>query len=71
MAPQGFMKANTTSTKPSSNATEKGENKISRQFQLNKKPEMFEAVRVKEDALSEKSCQTNFLKKWSSFLTFS
>ena len=56
------MKAYTTSTKPSSNATEKHENKISCQFQSNKKPEVFEAVRVKEDELSENSCQTYFLK---------
>ena len=56
------MKAYTTSTKPSSKATEKYENKISRQFQSNKKPEVFEVVRVKEDELSENSCQTYFLK---------
>ena len=56
------MKAYTTSTKPSSKATEKHENKISGQFQSNKKPEVFEAVRVKEDELSENSCQKYFLK---------
>ena len=66
MAPQeGFMKAYTISTKHSSSATEKHKNKISSQFQLNKKPVIFEAVRVKEDALCEKSCQTYFLKKSS------
>ena len=44
MAPlEVFMKVNTTSTKSSSGATEKCENKISRQFQMNRNPEIFEA----------------------------
>ena len=72
------MKAYSISTKPSSSAREKCENKISSHFQLNKKPVIFEtvkvkedtsvifeAVRVKEDTLCEKSCQTYFHKKWS------
>ena len=62
---EGFMKAYTTSTKSSSSTTEKHESKISHQFQLNKKSEIFEAVRVKKDALCKKSCQTYFLKKLS------
>ena len=63
MAPQeGFMKVYTISIKPSSSAREKCENKISRHFQLNKKPVTFEAVRVEEDILREKSCKTYFLK---------
>ena len=50
MAPQeGFMKAYSISTKPSSSAREKCENKISSHFQLNKKPVIFETVKVKED----------------------
>ena len=40
------MEAYTISTKPSSSAREKRENKISSHFQLNKKPVIFEAVRV-------------------------
>ena len=62
---EGFMKAYTISTKPSSSAREKRENKISSHFKLNKKPVNFEAVRVEENILFEKSYQTYFLKKWS------
>ena len=65
------MTAYSTATKPFSRATEKRENKISRQFQLNEKPEIFETVRVKEDALCEKSCRTYFPKNevfFSSYL---
>ena len=60
---EGFMKAYIISTKPSWSAREKGENKISSHFQLNKKSVIFEAVRVEKDTLCEKSCQTYFLKK--------
>ena len=60
---EGFMKAYTISTKPSSSAREKRENKIESHFQLNKKPVISEAVRIEEDILCEKSCQTYFLKK--------
>ena len=69
-------KAYTISTKPSSIAREKHKNKLTSQFQLNKKPVIFEAVRVeedtsvifevvrvREDTLCEKLCQTYFLKK--------
>ena len=45
------MKTYATSIKPSSSVTEKHENKISRHTQLNEKPEIFEAVRITEDAL--------------------
>ena len=55
---EGFMKAYTISTKPSSSASEKLKKKISCHFQLNKKPVTFDAVRVEEDTLCEKSCQT-------------
>ena len=48
---EGFMKVYTISIKPPSSAREKRENKISNQFQLNKKPAISEAVRVKEDTL--------------------
>ena len=41
------MRVYTTSKKPSSSATEKRENKILHQFQLKKKPEIFEVVMVK------------------------
>ena len=60
---EGFMKAYTISTKPSSSARGKRENKISNHFQLNKKSVISEVVRVEEDILCEKSCQTDFLKK--------
>ena len=60
---EGFTKAYTISTKLSSSAREKRENKISSHFQLNKKPVIFEAVRVEENVLFEKSYQTHFLKK--------
>ena len=43
---KGSKKAYAISTKPSSSAREKCENKISSHFQLNKKPVIFEAVRV-------------------------
>ena len=62
---EGFMKAYTISTKLSSSARETRENKISSHFQLNKKPVIFEAVRIEENILFEKSYQTYFLKKWS------
>ena len=65
-APQkAFMEAYTISTKPSSSAREKRENKISSHFQLKKKPVIFETVRIQEDTLCEKLCQTYFLKKRS------
>ena len=60
---EGFMTAYSISTKPSSTIREKRENKISCHFQSNKKPVIFEAVRIEEDILCEKSCQTYFLKK--------
>ena len=60
---EGFMKAYTICPKPSSSAREKCENKISSHFQLNKKPVIFETVRVGENILCEKSCQIYFLKK--------
>ena len=62
---EGFMKVYTISTKPSSSAREKRENKISSHFQLKKKPAIFETVRIQEDTLCEKLCQTYFLKKQS------
>ena len=60
-----FMDASIISSKPSSSAREKRENKISSHFQLKKKPVIFETVRIQEDTLCEKPCQTHFLKKRS------
>ena len=59
------MKAYIISTKPSWSAREKHENKISSHSQLNKKPVIFEEVRVEKYILCEKPFQTYFLKKWS------
>ena len=60
---KGSKKAYAISTKPSSSAREKCENKISSHFQLNKKPVIFEAVSVEKEALYEKSYQIYFFKK--------
>ena len=49
----GFMKFYTMSIKPSWSAREKRKNKISSHFQLNKKPVIFEAVRVEKDFMQE------------------
>ena len=54
-----FLKTYTTFTKASSSTIEKCEYKILRPFHA---PEIFKAVRVKEDTLWEKSVKHIFLK---------
>ena len=54
------MKAYTISTKPSSSAREKRENKISSHFQLNKKPVIFEATRVEPGGMNNQGVQIYF-----------
>ena len=71
MAPQeGSKKAYTISTKPSSSAREKRENKISSHLQMDKKLVIFEAVRVEEATLCEKSF-THIFSKNEVFVIFS
>ena len=41
----------------------KRKNKISSDFQLNKKSVIFKAVRIEEDTLCEMSCHIYYLKK--------
>ena len=61
--PSQVPSSSASSILPNPFSRRKRKNKISSDFQLNKKPVIFKAVRIEEDTLYEKSCQIYYLKK--------